>query len=231
MNSLFSQAFNPENHQEQDYLELLKAYQRAIDVNVISSITSKDGTIVYANEKFCEVCKIPFNELIGKNHRIINSGFHDKAFFAEMWKVIGNGGVWHGDVKNKASDGTYYWVDTVILPIFNKDGEIFRYLSLRYLITDRKKSEAEREKYIIEVQELMQLVSHKVRKPVSNCLGIVEVIEMKKRVGQHAFTEDEFNTLMQYVKESATELDQFTSELTDYIHRLNKRYGKENTQS
>src|SRR5687768_11775421 len=98
-------------------MHLLQAYEKAINTNVISTITDKEGIIVYANEKFCEVSKYELVAILGQNHRIINSGHHGKEFFNELWASITKGDVWHGEIKNKASDGSFYWVDTVIVPI------------------------------------------------------------------------------------------------------------------
>ncbi len=90
--------------------ELLGAYQQAIDFNIICSMTDLKGIIVHVNKKFCEISKYSEKELIGQNHRILNSGFHSKDFFKQMWKTIGSGDSWHDEVRNKAKDGTYYWV-------------------------------------------------------------------------------------------------------------------------
>jgi PAS domain S-box-containing protein len=122
-----------ENLKNTDHRQMLNSYKRAIDVNIITSIADCKGTIIYVNEKFCEISKYQKNELIGQNHRIINSNYHSKAFFEDLWKTIKAGQTWQGEIKNKAKDGSYYWVDTVILPI-ETDNEI-QYLSLRTLIS------------------------------------------------------------------------------------------------
>src|ERR1035437_1790263 len=158
-------------HSQKELLRLLQAYRQAIDESIISSITDIKGIIIYANKKFCEVAKYSEKELIGKNHRIINSAFHTKEFFKDMWETINNGNVWHNEIKNKAKDGTCYWVDTVIIPIKNEKGEIIQYLSLRMLIDDKKKAEAERKEYIQSLEEMLFMTNHEVRQPIAHCMG------------------------------------------------------------
>lgn len=98
---------------------------------------------MYANDLFCKYSKYTRSELVGKNHRIINSGYHSKDFFAELWKTILSGKIWRGEIKNKAKDGSYYWVDTVISPAYNSAGEIEQFLSIRNPITEKKQHEEE----------------------------------------------------------------------------------------
>jgi len=165
-------------------LQLLQAYEQAIDENIISSITDTTGVIIHVNKKFCEVSKYSVDELIGQNHRIINSGHHSKDFFKTMWQTIGRGDVWHNEIKNKAKDGEYYWVDTVIVPIKNGNGKVTHYLSLRTLITDRKKSEDTVKKYVKELEELnthketvLAVLSHDLRSPLSGIIGAAKHLQ------------------------------------------------------
>lgn len=110
----------------------------ALNQSSLVSITDKAGTIVKVNKRFCEVARYKEEELLGKNHRIINSGYHNKEFWSDFWITISRGEVWHKEIKNKAKDGTEYWVDTVINPIRTESGAITHYLSIRQDITDRK---------------------------------------------------------------------------------------------
>lgn len=116
-------------------------FQKAVNSASIVSLTNLAGDILYVNDLFCKYSKYSKNELLGQNHRIVNSGFHSKNFFEEMWTTISSGEIWRGEVKNKAKDGTYYWVDTVISPVLNENNEVIQYLSIRNLITEKKQSE------------------------------------------------------------------------------------------
>ncbi|MEM0909946.1 MAG: PAS domain-containing protein, partial [Pseudomonadota bacterium] len=109
----------------------------------IMSITDAKGTIIEVNDAFCAISKYEREELIGKNHRIINSGHHDTSFFEEIWSTILSGASWRGEICNRSKDGDLYWVDSVITPLHNTDGQIDRFVSIRSDITKRKKQENE----------------------------------------------------------------------------------------
>ncbi|WP_425388945.1 PAS domain-containing sensor histidine kinase [Cytobacillus solani] len=126
----------------------------ALDASTIVAFTDQRGIITYVNEKFCEVSKYSAEELIGKDHRIINSGYHSKEFMKELWQTIGNGEVWRGEVKNKAKDGSYYWVDTTIVPFLNEKGKPFKYLAIRNEITEYKQVVEELKKSVNELSDL-----------------------------------------------------------------------------
>jgi len=119
----------------------LKAINMAINAAAIVSLTDIKGDIIEVNEEFCKVSKYTRDELLGKNHRVLNSGYHPAEFFRDMWKTIASGRAWRGQVKNKAKDGSFYWVDSVIVPILGEDGKPIQYLSMRFDITDRKEIE------------------------------------------------------------------------------------------
>lgn len=119
-------------------LEDYKTFFEMLGKEVISSATDEKGNIIYANDKFVEISKYSREELLGQNHRILKSGYHSKEFYQNLWKTISSGGVWRGEIKNRAKDGTYYWVDTSIAPILGSNGKPQKYVSVRFLITEQK---------------------------------------------------------------------------------------------
>ena len=122
-------------------MPLLDVLIKALSEKAIISVTDKNGIITSVNGLFCSISKFKEEELIGKSYNITNSGYHDKSFWANLWATIKEGKNWHGEIRNKAKDGTYYWVETTIYPLRNKQNEIESYISIRYDITDKKNKE------------------------------------------------------------------------------------------
>lgn len=125
----------------QQNIKALEDYKLALDESAIISITDEKGVILEANENFCNISGYAKDELLGKSHRIVNSKFHPKLFFEEMWQTISTGNVWRGEIMNKTKQGNYYWVFATIIPFLGADKKPFQYLAIRFDITEKKKSE------------------------------------------------------------------------------------------
>ncbi len=117
------------------------SFEEIFSEHSIVSVTDPEGTIIYANQKFCELSKYSEEELIGQNHRILKSDEHNDDFFTNMWDKLSSGQIWEGEIKNRAKDGSHYWLKSTILPVLNSDKEIQNYVAIRTDITNEKNTE------------------------------------------------------------------------------------------
>src|SRR3954469_1670046 len=150
----------------------------ALDQSAIVATTDTRGLITFVNEKFCEVSKYSSAELLGQDHRILNSGYHSKEFMRHLWVTIANGRIWRGEIRNRAKDGTLYWVDTTIVPFLDARGKPYQYMALRYEITDRKRSEEQlrEQAALTRLGEMAAVVAHEVKNPIAGIRGALQVI-------------------------------------------------------
>jgi PAS domain S-box-containing protein len=191
----------------------------ALDEAAIVAITDNRGIITYVNKKFCAISKYSAEELLGKTHKVINSGFHPKEFFAEMWNTIKSGKVWEGEVRNRAKDGSYYWVFTTIVPYMGADGTPESYVSVRYEITDRVMAQEQlkihTKKLEIsnrELQDFASVAAHDLQEPLRKIQSFSERLQTK---GKEALP-PEMHDYLDRIQNSASRMQILINDLLTY---------------
>lgn len=159
-------------------------YKHALDESAIIAITDQKGVITHVNNNFCKISKYSYDELIGEDHRIINSGHHSKEFIKSLWTTIATGNIWKGELKNKAKDNSFYWVDTTIVPFLNEYGKPYQYVAIRSDITKRKNGEEELNRYANTLEianrqlvDFTNIVSHNLRGPMVNISKFLQFLK------------------------------------------------------
>ncbi len=170
--------------QTDESIRRLEEIRYALDQAAIVAITDQRGVITYVNDKFCEISKYSRDELIGQDHRIVNSGYHPKEFIRELWRTIAQGRVWRGELRNRAKDGSIYWVDTTIVPLLNGSGKPREYLAIRSDITARKVMEQQLadQAALTQLGQLAAVVAHEVRNPLAGVKGSLQVLRTRVAV-------------------------------------------------
>ena len=150
-------------------------YKKALDRSALLSVTDLKGILLDVNQKFCEISKFSADELIGKNHNIVNSGYHPAVFFQRLYSTARQGKVWRGEICNRAKNGNLFWVDISVVPVMNEDNVPERFMAIAYPITDRKAAEIKSEKVQQELMTFMYKASHNLRGPVATMSGLLSV--------------------------------------------------------
>jgi two-component system CheB/CheR fusion protein len=201
-------------------LKDLDEMRYALDQAAIVAVTDHRGVITYVNDKFCTISKYARSELLGQDHRIINSGYHSKELIRDLWRTIAHGRVWRGELRNRAKDGTFYWVDTTIVPFLDGRGKPRQYLAIRSDITQRKAAEAKlhEQAALTHLGQIAAVVAHEVRNPLAGLRGSLQMIDRRfaPGAGEHEVITamiqriDELNAkvndLLQYAKPSPPRL-------------------------
>ena len=162
-------------------LRLLEQLRYALDQSAIVALTDQRGVITYVNDKFCEISQYSRNELLGQDHRIINSGYHPKEFIHGLWRTIAQGQIWRGELQNRAKDGSIYWVDTTIVPLLSREGTPRQYIAIRSDITARKAAEQQLvdQSALAQLGQLATVVAHEVRNPLAGVKGSLQILRSR----------------------------------------------------
>ncbi|MGJ3233948.1 PAS domain S-box protein [Marivirga sp.] len=185
-------------------------FEKALDKAALVSVTGIDGNIQEVNSEFCRVSGYAKNELIGQPIEILESGEHEPIFWKDMWQKIKAGEIWRADVKNKSKSGKYYWVDIVISPIKNHKGEIYKFMSISYDITEKKNLELNQQKLLDDFTDYAFQTSHELRGPLTSMMGFTLLFEK--------YEDPTF--LIDKLKNTTAEMDKVIRKMNDNLSRI-----------
>ena len=187
----------------------LNFQKEALDEAALVSETDLRGYITYVNPRFIKVSGYSKEELLGKTHRIVKSAYHTKSFYDDLWKTITSGKTWRGEVKNKKKNGSFYWVDSYIIPLSNENHKTSRYISVRFDITAQKEQEEKLKELTKAKSQFLATMSHEIRNPLGAVIGINEILSSTKL---EAKQREYVNTM----KESADSLLHIINDILDF---------------
>ena len=196
----------------------LQSYLNAINIHIYSAITDTNGIIMKVNDPLIKVTGYSREELVGNNFSVLNSGFHNHDFYNSLYRKITNGETWRGETRNKAKNGSLFWIDQVILPIKNENGELSCFLMLALPITERKKIDEERARTMQIFDLITHKASHEIRGPLARMMGLSILLE------KNLVRADEITFVALSLRESSNELDLAIHDLTAFIGNNNKLF-------
>ncbi len=208
----------------------LSAQKYALDQSAIVAITDARGKIVYVNDKFCDISKFSREELLGQNHRIVNSGYHPGQFFVDMWETISAGKIWNGEICNRAKDSSLYWVHTTIVPFLDEENKPYQYVAIRFDLTDQKLTEEklEKERAALFYSEKMASlgimaagIGHELGNPLGALRGRLEMLEN--------LAERESSSFGKTVKDAVVRIIGISDRMTKIIRGL-KSYARDGSK-
>ncbi len=206
-------------------LKELSDQKQALDQAAIVAATDRTGAITYVNNKFCEVSEYSQAELIGQNHRIINSGVHPKSFFSDMWNTVSTGNVWRGEVCNKSKSGRLYWVDTTIVPFMGEDGLPYQFMSIRHEITAFKEAQQtilEQQARLIAASKLSALgevaaaITHEINNPLGVILGRCEML--REMLNDGNTNTDELKKMTEMIEITGRRIEKIVKSMRTFTH-------------
>lgn len=217
----------------EELLRSLEFQKLALDEHAIVSIADTAGKITYANKKFLEISGYSEAELLGQPHSLINSGYHPADFFAELWRTIGSGRIWHGVIRNRRKDGSFYWVTTSIVPFLDKAGRPYQYVGIRTDISRLKEIEADLARANTELilttrdaiqarenaqranqakSEFLSIMSHEFRTPINAVMGFSEIM-----LSEHPQADWEYAQEARLVHDAGKTLLAMVNSIFEYI--------------
>lgn len=196
-------------------LQELTQSKKALNEASIIAITDEKGKMTYVNDKFTEVSKYSKDELIGQDHRILKSGYHTPEFYRDLWGKITFGKTWRGEIKNKAKDGSYYWVNTTIIPIIDENNLITGYTTVRTDITEQKEQQETLTKIETKKDEFVSMISHELKTPLSPIISWSGMLQ--EGVLGNLTEKQKYGVLK--IQENSNELLELIQDILD-VHKL-----------
>jgi len=233
LNKSLEQNVTDKTAELKDVNKVIFHYKFALDTSCIVAVTDQKGIIIHVNDNFCKISKYSRKELLGQDHRIINSGYHPKEFIRELWVTIAKGKIWRGELKNRAKDGSTYWVDTTIVPFLNERGKPYQYIAIRADITSRKLAEEENRRLHADLEMRVQQrtqdleafsysVSHDLRAPLRTINGYAAMLEED----YNKILDNEGKRLLNIIQEGARKMGKLIDDLLAFSKLGRKEVSK-----